>query len=118
MEVKVLNAGEKIPARKKESKDSRRAIARGLDVAIQTLYDWEWVLHSSLTKLPRSFAWWRVVMVARSKGINRRPPLDGYQVECLELLAKLRAIAPEGETIAQTIRDNELRFFEIHERNA
>lgn len=117
MEVEVLSAGDRALLKKGKPRAwSRRSLQRHLGIAIATLYHWEDEMHPVLKSLPKSFEIWKFRLLAKMANRDDRPPLSDYQIECLMLLSELRESAASNETIAQTVKNNELSFFEIHER--
>lgn len=97
-------------------KPTRRWLQRELKISIETLYKWEWEVHSNLKKLPHSFQIWKYLVV--QSGTKKHPRLDDYQIECLFLLAELRRSATANTTVAETVKDNEFMFYELHEQNS
>lgn len=94
---------------------SRRALQREFGIAIDTLYKWEFAIHSNLLKLPHSFKIWEFIVRQEGAPRIKRPPLDSYQIECLFLLAQLRKNAATNSTIEQTITENGMQFYELHQ---
>lgn len=110
-----MAAGTVIPQRSKQPKNwSRRALQREFGIAIDTLYKWEFAIHSNLLKLPHSFKIWEYIIKQEGAKKVKRPPLDSYQVECLFLLAELRKNAATNTTIEQTVTENGMQFYELH----
>ena len=117
LEYQIMDAGEVIPSRKTTpTRWTRRALQRHLDIAIQTLYKWEFEMHSNLKTLAHSFKIWRLLYVQQNQVRKKYPPLDDYQIECILLLAKLRQEAHPNDTIADTVRDNGYRFYLLHKQ--
>lgn len=117
LEYQIMDAGESIPQRKTTpSRWTRRALHRHLGIAIQTLYKWEFELHSNLKTLTQSFKIWRGLFLQANAPKKKYPPLDDYQVECMLLLAKLRQNAAPNDTIADTVRDNGYSFYLLHKQ--
>lgn len=115
-EIEVMAAGVTLPERSTKPKNwSRRAIHRELKIAIDTLYKWEFAIHSNLLKLPHSFRVWEFIIKQEGAKKVKRPPLDDYQIECLFLLGRLRGSAATNTTIEQTIKDNGAMFYELHQ---
>lgn len=108
--------GDIIPQRSTQPKNwSRRALHRELKISVDTLYKWEFEMHSNLLQLPHSFKIWEFIIKQEGSKTIKRPPLDSYQVECLLLLGSLRSKAGSNTTIAQTVTDNGMMFVELHQ---
>lgn len=111
-----MAAGVTLPERStKPTYWSRRAIHRELKIAIDTLYKWEFEMHSNLLKLPHSFKIWEFIIKQEGAKKIKRPPLDDYQIECLFLLGRLRRSAATNTTIEQTVKDNGAMFYDLHQ---
>lgn len=116
IEAEIMAAGVTLPERSKQPKNwSRRAIHRELGIAIDTLYKWEFAIHSSLLTLPHSFKCWEFIIRQEGAKKIKRPPLDAYQIECLFLLGELRKTASTNSTIEQTVTENGMQFYELHQ---
>jgi hypothetical protein len=116
MGFQIMEQGTPIPQRNTAPKAwTRRAIASELKRSPDTIYKWELEMHGELLQLTHSFKVWEFLIKQSNAPKKRHPPLDSYQVECLLLLGELRKNAPANMTIAQTVRDNGLMFYELHQ---
>jgi len=112
-----MDTGEVIPQRNTKPQNwTRRSLQRHLRVSIETIYKWEFAIHSELLTLPHSFNIWQFLVMQSEAKKKRHPPLDDYQINCLILLSELRKQAYSNDTIAQTIQANELAFYKLHEK--
>lgn len=111
-----MEAGAVIPQRNTRPQNwTRRSLQRHLEVSIGTIYKWEFQTHANLLKLPHSFKIWQFLVMQSEERKKRHPPLDDYQVQCLFLISELRKQAHPNDTIAQTVKGNEFKFYELHE---
>lgn len=116
IEAEIMAAGVTLPQRNQKAQNwSRRAIHRELGISVETLYKWEFAIHSNLLKLPHSFKIWEFIIRQEGEKKVKRPPLDSYQIECLFLLSELRKISGTNSTIEQTVLENGMQFYELHQ---
>ena len=116
MGIQIMESGTAIPQRKKTPKAwTRRAIADELGRSPETIYKWEFLMHSELLQLPHSCQVWQFIVKQGEGKKKRHPPLDDYQIECLFLLGELRKNTANSVPIAQTVNDNGLMFHELHQ---
>ncbi len=110
-----MESGDVIPHRNTRPQNwTRRSLQRHLKVSVETIYKWEFEIHSNLLKLPHSFKIWEFLVIQSEVERKKHPPLDDYQVHCLILLSELRKQSYPSDTIAQTIQANELAFYKLH----
>jgi len=112
-----METGDVIPQRNTKPQNwTRRSLQRHLRVSIETIYKWEFEVHSNLLTLPHSFNIWQFLVMQSEDKRKKHPPLDDYQVQCLFLVSELRKQAHPNDTIAQTIQANELAFYKLHKK--
>lgn len=105
-----------IATKKVGKKWSRKSIATAIGISTETLYKWELILHQSLLELPHSFKVWEYLILQQNNPKRQHPPLDNYQIECLLLLGELRSLPNTANIkIENTIADNSLQFYELHQ---
>jgi len=111
-----METGEVVPQRSARPQNwTRRSLQRHLKVSVETIYKWEFEIHSNLLKLPNSFKIWQFLVMQSEGERKKHPPLDDYQVYCLILISELRKEAHLSDTIAQTVKGNEFKFYKLHE---
>jgi hypothetical protein len=116
MGIQVMEMGTPIPQRNTAPKAwTRRAIALELQKTPETIYKWEFEMHSELLQLPHSFKVWEFLVKQQGAKKKQHPPLDSYQVECFFLLGELRKNTANNIPIAQTVNDNGGMFYELHQ---